>query len=164
MKHPRFLSGPALRLLLATLALVVLSACGGGGVKQRVYPPSLSLQELRLAPDGAWELSLRLQNFSNVGMRMDSVEARFELGGHAVTTLRLRPGLVVPAGSAEVLPARVEPPPTAAAAVREALASGGPVRYRLSGSIGSSEPRSRQDDFDFESLLHAAPGLDGVMR
>jgi hypothetical protein len=158
---------PSLRrrlLLLATLAPLALVACGGGGVKQRVFAPTLSVQELRLSDDGSWAVSFRLQNFSNVSMRMDTVEARFELGGHEAGKVSLAPRLDVPANSAELLKADVSPSPAAAAALQQALASGGSVRYRLEGRIRSSAPRSRDDGFEFSSLLSPAPGLPGVLR
>lgn len=158
---------PSLRrrlLLLVALAPLALVACGGGGVKQRVFAPTLSVQELRMADDGSWAVSFRLQNFSNVSMRMDTVEARFDLGGQEAARISLSPSLDVPANSAELLKAEVAPSPAAAAALQQALASGTSVRYRLEGRIRSSQPRSRDDGFEFSSLLTPAPGLAGVLR
>jgi hypothetical protein len=64
-----------MRLLLLGL-IALLSACGGGsGVRERIFPPSASVQELAIGSDGRWTLKLRLQNFSNVSMRIDSVAA-----------------------------------------------------------------------------------------
>ncbi|HET6602747.1 MAG TPA: LEA type 2 family protein [Xanthomonadaceae bacterium] len=152
-------------LLWSTLALLAaaVAGCGGGGVKQRVFPPSAAVKELRAA-NGEWELSLRIQNYGNVGMRVDSVEAAFSLGGHDAGPVVLAPQLVVPAGSAEVVQLRLPAAGAAATAVEEALRGGRPVRYRLEGTITSSEPERRRDRFEHESSLAPVPGLDRVLR
>lgn len=158
---PRWILG----CLLACSFAVLLSACGGGsGVKQQLYPPSLSVQELRIEADGTWSLSLRLRNFSNVGMRMDRVQARLDVAGHEAAMLSLSPALDVAAGSAELIALRVTPSTSAGAALQESLQRGDAVRYQLKGKINSSEPRKREDDFEFASLLNPSPGLDGVLR
>ncbi len=151
-------------IFAAGLCALLLSACGGGtGVKQKLFPPSMSVQELRIEPDGTWSVAFRLQNFSNVGMRMETVEARFDVAGHEAARVSLAPGLDVPASSAELVRTSITPSAVAGAALKEALRSGS-VRYQLQGKIRSSEPRNRNEDFDFSSLLNSAPGLENVLR
>jgi hypothetical protein len=152
-------------LFAAGLCALMLSACGGGsGVKQQLFPPSLSVQELRIEADGTWSLSLRLRNFSNVGMRMDTVEAVLDVAGHEATTLSLSPNLDVAAGSAELIAIRIAPTASAMAGLQDSLQRGAGVRYQLKGSIRSSVPRNRDDEFEFASQLNPSPGLDGVLR
>jgi len=153
------------RLASAGVLLALLAACGGApGVRPQINPPSLSIQELRVLDDGSWSLSLRLQNFSNVVMRMDSIEARLEIAGQEAARLSLRPGLDVPANSAEILQAQVTPDAQARQGLEQALNATGSVRYQFKGRIRSSEPRVRNDEFEFSSLLNRTPGLEGVLR
>lgn len=152
-------------LLLAGSLVALLSACGGGsGIKQQLFPPSLSVQELRIEADATWSLSLRLRNFSNVGMRMDSVEAVLDLAGHEAAKLSLTPNLDVAAGSAELITIRITPSASSLAGLQDSLRRGAGVRYQIKGSIRSSAPRDRDDEFEFSSLLNPSPGLEGVLR
>jgi hypothetical protein len=153
-----------MRLLLLGL-IALLSACGGGsGVRERIFPPSASVQELAVGTDGRWTLKLRLQNFSNVSMRIDSVAAELHVAGQPAGRIEAQPGLDVPPESAEIVEVVVTPASAAAAAVRAATDQRGNVRYAISGTIRSSEPDSRRDEFSFDSQLSAVPGLAGVLR
>jgi hypothetical protein len=153
-----------MRLLLSGLILL-LTACGGGnGVRERIFPPSSSVQELAQQSDGRWAVKLRLQNFSNVSMRMDTVEAELKVAGHSAGRIDLTPGVSVPPESAEIVELVFAPSSAANDAVRAATQAGRSVRYTLSGTIRSSEPDSRRDEFTFESQLSPVPGLTGVLR
>src|SRR5690606_26124638 len=57
------------------LCALLLTACSGGGVRKRVFPPSASVQEVVVEADGRWRLALRLQNFSNVPHRFTGFSA-----------------------------------------------------------------------------------------
>ena len=61
----------SLFVLCATLSL---AACGSGPAK-RVSAPTASVQELAVQADGSWRLLVRVQNFSNVSMTFDLLEA-----------------------------------------------------------------------------------------
>lgn len=151
------------RLLAVSLLAFALAACSTGKPK-RIFPPTASLQQVDVRADGSWGLTLRLQNFSNVGMRMDQVEARLEVGAVHAGDLALAPGIVVPAGSVELVSATLSPSPRAAEAMQAVLVSRTGLRYRLSGMIRSSEPDRRRDDFEFESSVAPVPGLDNTLR
>lgn len=154
----------ALCWLSILFVCLLLIACSGAGPKKRVFPPSMSVQQLELQPDGRWLVSLRLQNFSNVPMRFDAVDATFWVGQTEVGRIALTPAIDVPGNSVEVLPTTLTPPAAAVNAVDAVLQSRAGIRYRLEGSIRSSEPQRRSDDFTFESSLTAVPGLTGVLR
>ena len=153
----------SLSLVLPALLALALAACSTGKPK-RVFPPTASVQQLVAQDDGRWLLSLRVQNFSNVGMRVDSVDANLEVEGADAGRLALRPGIVVPAGSVEVVEASLAPSAAAAAALARVLELRGVLDYRLAGTIASSEPDRRRDDFDFESSLARVPGLADTLR
>jgi len=152
----------ALLALLAPL-LLLLTACGDG-IRERVFPPTVSLQELALQPDGRWTLKLRLQNFSNVPMRFDRVDATLKIATAQAGTITLAPALSVGPESAEIVEFVLLPGSAAADHVIVASNRRSNVAYTLSGTIVSSEPDSRRDDFEFQSQLSAVPGLPGVLR
>ena len=156
-----------MRLTLPTLLVsLALAACGGGGVKQRLFPPSASIQELAVQPDGSWKTKVRVQNFSNVAMTVDRVEATLTIGAATAGKLVLTPGVAVPPESAEVFDLTLMPQSAAANLVMTATTKrlGGQVPYTLEGRIDSSEPDQRRDDFEFTSQLSTVPGLERVLR
>ena len=155
---------PVVLRTLCCAILCLLVACGGGGKPKRVFPPTASIQQLTVLDDGRWEIQLRLQNFSNVGMRISAVEARLELGQVHAATLSQRPDFVVPANSVEVLASVVVPEAAAREPVAAVLRGGAALGYRLSGSIRSSEPDNREDAFEFASALAPVPGLPDTLR
>lgn len=161
MPRNRLLSFWCVLLVLCTL---VLSACGGGGPRKRIFPPSASVQELTVAADGSWTLAVRLQNFSNVTQRFGQVTGTLRVGGHDAGPVSLVPDAAVGPESVEIFDLRVTPSPAAAQAVADAIAARRSVRYELEGEITSVEPDRRRDRFDFDSQLTPVPGLPGVLR
>ncbi|MEZ5465737.1 MAG: hypothetical protein R3F22_11075 [Lysobacteraceae bacterium] len=153
------------RLLLLGLLSLLLVACGGRRtVKPQVFAPSASIQELRRSGDDQWTLTLRLQNFSNVGMRIERVDAQLRIADGASMSLQASPGLTIAPNSAEPYPLGFQLNADAARAIADALSSGRSVNYALKGRIDSSEPKSRNDDFEFESSLTPVPGLSDTLR
>lgn len=151
-------------LMLVSIGLALAACSRGDGVRERVFPPNASIQELVQGEDGGWTLRLRLQNFSNVSMRFDAVQARLHAAQIEVGSIALSPAIDVSANSVEVLETRLTPPSAAVDAVRAALQNRTAVSYKLEGTIRSSEPRNREDEFLHESSLSPVPGLDGVLR
>ena len=151
--------------LLIGLLVLLLTACGGNrAVKQRVFPPSASIQELRRSGADQWTLTLRLQNFSNVGIRITRVHAQLTIGDGASMHLEATPGLTVAPNSAEPYPIGFQLNADASERIANALSSRLSVNYTLKGRIESSEPKSRNDEFDFESSLTPVPGLGDTLR
>ncbi|SDD80344.1 hypothetical protein [Aquimonas voraii] len=150
-------------MLLAVLAGLV-GACASGGPKKRIFPPSASVQELRVLADGRWELQLRVQNFSTVATRFDRVEAELVLGGEPAARIDEVIDDTFPASSAEVIRIELQASASAAEAVRSALDSRRGLGYRLEGHLTTSEPGNRRDRFEFDSALTPMPGLEGVLR
>lgn len=149
--------------LVALLLATVLAGCAGG-VPQRIYPPTASIQQLGVLENGNWDVALRLQNFSNVGMRIERLEARLDVAGAPAGSIDLQPGVVAPAGSVEIVRIELAPSSAARDAVAAALRDRGSVAYRLAGTIHSSEPDRRRDPFEFESALAPVPGLPDTLR
>src|SRR5687768_18562624 len=124
----------ALLLLLATL---VLAACGGGGVKQRLFPPSASIQELAVQPDGSWKMKVRVQNFSNVAITVERVDAALTIGAADAGRVVLTPKLSVGPETAEVFDTSIMPLSAASLLVQSAANKRmyGQVAYTLAGRI-----------------------------
>jgi hypothetical protein len=153
--------------LLATLLIVfAATACGGGGVKQRLFPPEASIQELTIQPDGSWKLKVRVQNFSNVAMTVARVQAELRIATSSAGQIVLTPDVAVPPEAAEVFETTLRPQTSAAYAVLSATSKrqGGQVSYTLAGRIDSSAPDERRDEFEFSSRLSTVPGLERVLR
>lgn len=148
--------------LLVLLAMTLLAACAGGPPK-RIFPPAATVQELRLEPDGAWTLRLRIQNYSTVPMRFDRVDATLTIDGQEAGRMDFDPGLSIGPGSAESFEQRLAPAAGPKAAVEAALAARRGVRYQLQGRIASAEHKTNHD-IAYQSALDPVPGLDGVLR
>ncbi|MEZ5455486.1 MAG: hypothetical protein R3F04_05155 [Lysobacteraceae bacterium] len=151
-----------LSVLLAACG-VMLSACQSGP-KVRIFPPSASLQELRVEPSGQWVVLVRLQNYSTVGMRLQMSSAQLSIDGLPPLSLAASEPLMVATGSTEILEVRVSPDTSLQQRIDAALQSRKGVGYHLSGEILSLEPRERRDAFEFSSSLTPMPGLPGVLR
>jgi hypothetical protein len=145
-------------------ALALLTACGGGGPKKRVFPPSASVQQLTVLADGRWSVQVRLQNFSNVTQRFSDVSGILRIGGNEAARLQFAPDLAVGPESVEIFTLELAPSSASAQAVNTALDARRSVRYEIEGVIVSIEPGKRTDDFRFASQLTAIPGLTGVLR
>lgn len=153
---------PVSRIVFAIAVLAIVSGCASGPRKV-VNPPRASIQQLAVQADGQWQLTVRLQNFSNVPTSFQSVSAKLMIGGQDAGTMSLSPAMSVGPESADVLSATLRPALGAKLVVASALSAGQSVRYTLSGQIATSEPKGEYS-FSYDSTLNPAPGLSGVMR
>ncbi|HLS84616.1 MAG TPA: LEA type 2 family protein [Arenimonas sp.] len=151
-----------IRPLLLLLSAVLLAACAGGPPK-RIFPPQVSLHELKVEADGQWLAQVRIRNFSTVPMRFNRLGLTMSIGGSEAARFEIDPGLSVGPGSSELISHRFTPSDAARAAVDQALAQRRGIRYRLEGRIASSDPGS-DDPYDYQSALDPVPGLTGVLR
>jgi hypothetical protein len=147
--------------VLALVLLGLLAGCGGGQ-PVRVFPPELSVQELRTAGDGEWTVVLRLRNFSTVPMRFAAVRGQLRLGDEALA-IDAAPNLSIAANSVDPFEVRFSPGAGLRARVAEVLAQRRSLRYAFDGTVASSEPQ-RRFEVRYESLLSPVPGLDGLLR
>src|SRR5690606_35363600 len=109
------------RTLLLLLSVLVLAACAGGPPK-RIFPPQVSLHELKVEADGQWTAQLRIRNFSTVPMHFNRLSATLSIGAEVAGRIEVDPGLGVGPGSSELISHRFSPSPAARAAVDQALA------------------------------------------
>ena len=157
-----------MKTLLTGLLMVIalsLAACAGRGGK-RVSEPVASIQQLTVDARGDWQVRLRLQNYSSVAMRFDSVSLAVGIGGADAGLLQARPGLTVAAESADVVDIPLSPVAQAKLLVADTLAGGRSIAYSLKGSLVATPDQggSRTFQVSRDSALNPAPGLPGVLR
>lgn len=150
-----------LRFVVLFLTLLSLAACAGGPPK-RVFPPEISLQELR-ADGEQWVAVVRVNSFSDVPMTLQSLEGRLVLADGAAMPISLSSQISVSARSVELLEWRFAPSAESAAALAQSIESRRSLKYSLNGSVRFSEPK-RSFDFEYSSALAPVPGLSGVLR
>lgn len=149
--------------LIPVVLASLLVSCNSGP-RKRIFAPTASIQELAVQPDGRWQVRVRIQSFSNVPHTVSDVSARLRIDGIEAATLHLTPAVAIGPQSAEVEDLLLAPAPDAAARVAAALETGRRVDYALSGTLVSTEPNRRRDEFAFEGQLWPVPGLPGVLR
>jgi len=151
---------------LVLLALLV-GACSRSGPVRRISEPAASLQQLTVALDGSWSLELRLQNFSSIPMRFETVSLALHLGDEDAGRLEAAPALTIGPESADVVTLTMQPPSLARMVIADALASGRGIQYRLEGTLAASphdRDKPRSYDIRRTSTLNPMPGLPGVLR
>lgn len=153
----------SLILVMAIAGLV--TACGGGMVR-RVSEPAASIQQLTVNADGSWSVLLRLQNYSSIPMRFDSVQLAVEVGDHRAGNLQVSPQLSIGPESADVITVPFTPTSEGRIVVADALAGRRSLAYTLNGKVDAvpEEGKTRSFDIDVRNTLSPVPGLDGVLR
>ena len=141
--------------------MAITSGCAGGPPK-RVFPPELSLQELRTEGE-QWVAVFRLNSFSDVPMTLQRFDLQFALGEQSAQAVALESALTVSARSVELLDWRFTPNDAWRAEVASAVSLRRSLKYQLDGEIRFSEP-SRRFDIEYSSALGPVPGLNGVLR
>ncbi|MBD8527382.1 hypothetical protein [Pseudomarimonas arenosa] len=150
-----------LRLFAALLMILSLAACAGGPPK-RVFPPEVSLQELRVEGD-QWLAVIRLNSFSDLPMTLNRLEGQISLADGPAMPILLSSEVSVSARSVELLEWRFRPSAEWRAVLDSTMESRRSLKYSLNGSVRFSEPK-REFDFEYSSALAPVPGLPGVLR
>jgi len=143
-------------LAVVAALVAVIAACGGGPVK-RVSPPTASVQELVVQPDGQWTLTLRVQNFSSVPMTFATLDAKLQITGREVAAVSAALSIEIPRESAEIFTIVITPAPGST------LSAAHDFAYTLAGTISTSEPK-RSFPFERTSRLSPVPGLTNTWR
>lgn len=155
----------ALQWAALVLAVAAVAGCASGPAR-RVSEPAASIQQLTVRADGSWSVDLRIENFSNVPMRFESVSLPLNVAGESAGTLQGSAGIEVGPESADVVTLAHAPSSTARMAVADALAGNRAVAYSFEGTLAASpdEGRSREWKIKRSSSLNPVPGLAGVLR
>lgn len=156
------------RSALHAVAFLLLAAgvgCSSGPVR-RVSEPSALVQQLTVRADGRWSVEVRIENFSSIPMRFDSVDLALGFGDNDAGRVTAQPALSIGPESADVFTTVLTPQAAGKLAVADALAGGRSIGYTLSGTVTATPDEKRQRSFDIKrsSQLSPAPGLPGVLR
>lgn len=148
-------------LLMAGL----LAGCSSGPVR-RVSEPSALVQQLTVRADGRWSVDLRIENFSSIPMRFDTVDLALVIGDNEAGRVTAQPAVSIGPESADVVTAVFTPQAAGKLAVADALASGRSISYTLSGRVDATPDEGKLRNFDIKrsSQLTPTPGLPGVLR
>lgn len=151
----------SLRLAAAACALASLSGCAPPA--HPINPPSASIQQVDVLPDGRWKLQIRIENFSDKTQHYTTFKAALTVAGIAAGDLSLNPDLDVPGENADIVETMLTPPPDAARAfVRDVVRPGG-AAYELKGTI--TIPAAGKDfKFEHASRLSPVPGIPNEYR
>lgn len=153
------------KLLTLLSVAVLVAACATG--TRRVSEPAASVQQLTVAADGSWSVDLRLQNYSSIPMRFESLQLTLAVAGDAAGTLAQATDLTIGPESADIITIALAPDAAARARIADTLAGNRAIGYRLDGTLLVA-PGDRGNARDYtvrrDSTLNPVPGLPGVMR
>lgn len=153
------------KLLTILLLAGTLAACATG--QRRVSEPTASIQQLSVGADGNWSVDLRLQNYSSIPMRFESIQFALLVDSETAGTLEAATTLTIGPESADILHLNLVPSAAGRLHAADALAAGRSLNYRIDGSIRAA-PDDRGSARDYtvrrDSTLNPVPGLPGVMR
>lgn len=153
------------RTAFALVFVAALAACTHGPVR-RVSEPTAQLQQLTVRADGAWDVQLRLQNYSSIPMRFDRVRLALTAATQGAGDIVAAPAVDIGPESADVVSLTLQPSTAAKLAVADALSTGRGIDYAIKGEIVATPEKKSQKTFNVEhhSALSPAPGLPGVLR
>jgi len=160
-----------LRWIIPTLVfgLLVFGLVACGPTRKSVFPPTVSIQQLAVLPDGQWQLTLRIQNNSYVGMDFRSLEGQLQIAELAPVRLHGNFELDIPELAGDVIRLDVLPT-TAMTGALQAIADKGSaaaLAYRISGSTSATpeqDSKSRSFDFSGKDWISAVPGIPHTYR
>jgi hypothetical protein len=157
--------------LLRGFLLVVLSAglIACGPPKKSVFPPGVSVQQLKVLGDGEWQLTVRIQNNSYGAMDFSAIDGQLQVAELVPVRVHGAFALDIPALTGDVTTITILPtaPMTKALHAVSTKGSAGSLGYRLSGSAVATpeqEKQARAFDFSGADALSPTPGLPNTYR
>lgn len=154
--------------IAATLSLLLLlGACASGGAPiKRVSEPAANIQQLSVRADGSWSVDLRLDNFSSMSMRFETIRLALSVEGQPAGTLLASPAITVGPEAADVTTVTLAPSSATRIAIADALARGSSIKYSLDGTLTAAPEKGGPRDYKFkrDNALSPVPGLPGVLR
>lgn len=160
-----------MRSLLRCIALgalmIGLAACGPQ--KKSVFPPSITIQEMTVRPDGQWQLTVRIQNNSYSGMNFRTIDGLLKVAESVPVRLHSTFDLDIPAFAGDITRINILPTQDMNQALAAAAAKGssGSVPYSMSGSANAkAEQEDKPRDFSFHGndWLSPVPGIANTWR
>lgn len=156
-----------LRWIIPLSLLLGLLACGPP--RKSVFPPTLTIQQLQVEPNGALKVTLRIQNNSYGEMGFRSLEG--QLAFDTLQPVRLHGAFArdIPAFAGDVVMLELLPtaPMRAALAASAATGSAGSLGYTISGVVRALPEQDKTlRDFDFHGIdrISPVPGVAATWR
>ena len=149
-----------LRLLAAA---VVLSLAGCAPPQHPINPPSASIQQVDVLPDGRWKLQIRIENFSDKTQHYTTLKGELRVSGIAAADISMNTDLDVPGYNVDIVETEFAPSAdlSRAFALDVKQPSGAP--YELKGMI--TIPAAGKDfKFEHRGRLSAVPGIPNEYR
>ncbi|HJR14041.1 MAG TPA: hypothetical protein VJ833_09115 [Rhodanobacteraceae bacterium] len=157
-------SAPRARFSVLACAALLLAGCTGMGTK--LQPPTASIQQVTVNPDGAWVVVVRFQNYSyDTGMHVYSIDAGLTLDGKPAGHIAISPALDIPAMDADIATAIFKPDAAGSAAL--AATQRNAVQYELKGtlSVGKGTTGDAQTfKLDGKGYISPVPGVSNIWR
>jgi len=151
----------SLRLILGAVALALLAGCGAP--LHPINPPSASIQQLDVLPDGRWKVQIRFENFSDKTQHYTNFKAELRVSGVAAADISLNPELDVPGDNADIVETTLTPGADVARAFASDVKQPNGAPYELKGTI--TIPAAGKDfKFEHKSRLSAVPGIPNQYR
>lgn len=154
--------------IIPALLLVVLVGCSST-TRKSMFPPTLSIQQLHVQPNGHWRMQVRILNNSYGSMEFRALHLTMLINNQPATHIDTNFKLDIPALSADVTKVDIVP----SAAARTALAaiagkgSAGSLAYTLKGkasAIPEHTDAARDYAVDSHDWLSAVPGVADTYR
>lgn len=151
------------RTLSSVVALLLLLVGCASGPVIRYFPPQASIKELKVQPDGQWQVQIRIQNFSTGAMDFSDIRLKIQIQDGSWVELQGPESLNIGASNAELINLNAPFNAETVKAIGERQGKSQPLRYRLEGSLRSRDP-GRTYPLNYDGRLNPAPGLAGVYR
>lgn len=151
----------SLRCFAMMIALAALAGCGPP--THPINPPSASIQQLDVLPDGRWKIEIRLENFSDKTVHYATFKAALRVGGVPAADISLNPDMDIPGENADIVETTLIPSADSARAFANDIKEPGGVSYELRGTIDI--PIADKDfKFEHKSRLSPVPGIANQYR
>lgn len=156
-----------LQVFLLILFGAGLSACGPP--KKSVFPPTVTIQQLQVQPNGQWRLTLRLQNNSYGEMDFKSLDGQLQIATLVPARLHATFKRDIPALAGDVIQLDLLPTAAMSHALQAVASKGsaGTLGYHVSGSASAQpeqEKRVRDFNFDGNAWISPVPGIPNTWR
>jgi hypothetical protein len=150
-----------LRLLACAIALSSLAGCGPP--VHPINPPSASIQQVDVLPDGRWKIQFRIENFSDKTQHYTTFKASLRVSGIATADFDLNPDLDIPGNNADIVESTITPSDDLRRAFASDIARPNGAPYEIKGTI--TIPAAGKDfKFEHKSRLSAVPGIANQFR
>lgn len=150
-------------------ALVMVGLAGCGPPRKSMFPPTVSVQQLRVTPDGHWRMHVRILNNSYGSMDFRRLTLTMSVNNQPAAQIDTRFDLAIPPLSADVTQVDVTPSANAATALAAIADKGsaGSVAYSLTGTaiaIPEHDDSPREYPVESHDWLSAIPGIAHTYR